>query len=168
MWLLIMLQQEQWLPRYNLAATLVEFMLSITLLAIISINVVPRFFQSMMFKQQVFLQQVMNSLAYIQSVAIGSGCHTGVSISPNIITFNLRQNCTAGAFNQSIFDPSNNSNVFSIMVPSNILISSINFPIYFDANGLSHLMSTGVVIDAIININGYSINVIGNTGLISR
>ena len=142
--------------------------MSITLLAIISISVLPKFFVHTLFKQQIFLQQIINSLAYAQSLAIGSGCHIAITTNASNINFNLRQNCTTGSFNLSVFDPANINNIFALTVPNNIAVSAINFPIYFDNNGLSRSVNNGSIIDAIISVNGNSINITGNTGLITQ
>ncbi len=165
-----MLQLVQWLPRSSklAAASLVELIFAITLIAIIGVSAMPRFLQTSQFKQQVFLQQVINSLAYAQNLAIGTGCHIAVIPNINIITFNLRQNCTSGAFNQAVFDPKNINNLFVVTAPANISIGATNFPIYFDVNGLSHRVSNNAIIDALISINGKIIMITGNTGLISQ
>lgn len=142
--------------------------MSVTLIAIMSISVLPKFFVNTLFKQQIFLQQIVNSLTYAQSLAIGSGCHVAVMATTNNINFNLRQNCTTGAFNLSVFDPTNTNNIFALTVPNNITITTINFPIYFDNYGLSRSVSTNAIIDAIISVNGNSINITGNTGLVTQ
>lgn len=142
--------------------------MSVTLVAIISISVLPRFFINTLFRQQIFLQKIINSLAYAQSLAIGSGCHVAVAATTNNLNFNLRQNCTTGAFNLSVFDPTNTNNILELTVPNNITIAAINFPIYFDNYGLSRSINTNSIIDAIINVNGNIISIIGNTGLITQ
>lgn len=142
--------------------------MSVTLIAIMSISVLPKLFRSTLFQQQIFLQQIANSLTYAQSLAIGSGCHIAVIATTSNINFNLRQNCTTGAFNLSVLDPTNINNIFALSVPNNITISAINFPIYFDNYGLSRSVSTNSIIDAIITVNGNSINITGNTGLIAQ
>ena len=163
-----MLQLAQWLPRRVAATSLVELIFAITLVAIVGVSVMPRFLQTNQFQQQVFLQQVINSLAYAQNLAIGTGCHIAAITSINVITFNLRQNCTSGVFNQVVFDPKNVNNSLVVTAPSNITIGSTNFPIYFDINGLSHRVSNDVVVDALISINGQIISITGATGLISQ
>jgi prepilin-type N-terminal cleavage/methylation domain-containing protein len=154
----------------NKAFTLIELILSVTITAIIAISVVPRFLQTSQFQQQVFTQQAANSLAYAQQLAIGTGCHIAAIASVNTITFNLRQNCTSGSFNYAVFDPKNIGNSLVVTTPYNVTISSINFPIYFDNNGIAYNVNSGTIVNATLNINGFlsqSISVTGATGLIS-
>ncbi len=161
--------QSLLLKPFNLykAFTIIDLIFTITIVGVIGINVVPRFLQASAFNQKVFVQQVINALAYAQNLAIGTGCHIAVNTTYTNITFNLRQNCTAGAFNLSVFDPENINNAFVVTAPYNISITTINFPIYFDTNGLVNSIVTGAATNAILNINSQTISIIGNTGLIS-
>jgi len=151
----------------NKAYTLIELIVSIALVAIISISVIPRFLQTAQFQQQVFLQQLMHSLAYIQNLAIGTGCHISATNNVNTMTFNLRQNCISGAFSQSVFDPQNVNNALVITAPSNVTIVTVNFPIYFDNNGLAYSVSNGAIVNSSVSVNSQSFSITGNTGLIS-
>lgn len=164
-----MLRHNRYGVYYLSAATsLVEVIFSVTLLAIIGINAVAKFFKSSSFQQAVFFQKVLLSLEYIQNLAIGTGCPISVAVvNYNTITFNFRQNCTSGLFNQAILDPKNNNNIFMVVAPADVMISAINLPIYFDPNGLAHNISNNAIVDAIVKLNSQTITITGNTGLIS-
>lgn len=150
------------------AFSLIELIFAIALIAIIGVSAVSRFLRNDQFKQTLFIKQVINSLSYIQNLAISSGCHISVNVTYSSISFNLRQNCTNGVFNQSVFDPKNINNVFVLNAPYNVAIAATNFPIYFDTDGLSRRVSNSSIVDAMLNINGNVIVVTGNTGFIGQ
>jgi prepilin-type N-terminal cleavage/methylation domain-containing protein len=150
------------------AFSLIELIFAIALIAIIGVSAVSRFLRSDQFKQTLFVKQVISSLSYIQNLAISSGCHISVNASYSSISFNLRQNCTTGIFNQSVFDPKNMNNLFVLNAPSNIAIAFTNFPVYFDTDGLARRVSNSSIVDAMLNINGNVIVITGNTGFIGQ
>ena len=153
------------LLKNKLGFTLIELILSILLTALIAKNIVPRFFNTVVFKQNLFLQDITGILFYAQNLATGSGCHISVTLTSTTITLNLRSGCTTGTFTNTVQDPQNIANAYVTTTPTGISMTYSNFPMYFDQNGQGRLVSnynttnssitvTGGGISTIVNING--------------
>lgn len=159
-----------YLQKY-LGFTLIELILTILLTALIAYNVIPKFFSTAIFRQNLFVQNATGALLYAQNLAIGSGCHISVTLTTTTITLNLRNSCTTGTFSSIVQDPSNIATSFVKTVPTGITLTSTNFPLYFDQNGQGRLVSSDNTTNATINVTGGSItttiNIKGNTGKIS-
>lgn len=152
------------------ALSLIELILSILLTALIAYNVVPRFFNAVIFRQNLFVQNATSSLLYAQNLAMGSGCHISVTLTTTTMTLNLRSGCTTGTFTNTVQDPSNIANSFVKTVPTGVTLTNTNFPLYFDQNGQGRLVSTNNTTNATLNVTGSglttTINIKGNTGQI--
>ena len=165
-----MAHNQTFLVKYQSGFTLTELVLAIILVAIISVTVIPIFFSSQIFEQDVFEKQLAISLAYAQNIAVGSGCHISITNTTSDITLNLRSGCTSGSFTNMVQDPANVSVAFVKTVPSDVTITSSNFPIYFDQNGQGRRISNGRTTNASLTITGpdktTTITIRGRTGRI--
>ncbi len=151
--------------------TLIELILAILLTALIAYNVVPRFFNTVVFAQNLFVQQVTGTLLYAQNLAMGSGCHISIATTTTTLKLQLRSGCTTGTFStNSVQDPSNVGIWYTRTVPTGVTITSTNFPMYFDNNGQGRLVSSNNTVNSTITVvrSGLStiVNVKGNTGYI--
>lgn len=155
---------------FALGFTLIELILAILLTALIAYNVVPRFFNLVVFNQNLFLQDATGVLLYAQNLAIGSGCHISVTLTSTTITLNLRSGCTTGTFTNTVQDPQNIANPYVKTTPTKVTMTYSNFPMYFDQNGQGRLVSnynttnssitvTGAGISTTVNINGNNGNI---------
>lgn len=151
--------------------TLIELVTSIVLTAIVAYNVIPKFFNAVIFSQNLFVQNTTSALLYAQNLAMGSGCHISVTATTNTITLNLRSSCTSGNFTNVVQDPNNIANSFIKTAPTGVTLTNTNFPLYFDGSGRGRLVSNNNTTNATINIIGSglttTINIKGNTGQIS-
>lgn len=144
------------------AFTLIELVLAILLTAIVAYNILPRFFNNIIFSQNLFVQNAQSALYYAQNLAMGSGCHISVTPSATQITLNLRSSCTSGTFTITVQDPSNTSNSFVKTAPTGVTMTYNNFPLYFDQNGQGRLVSNNATTNATLTVTGGGISTITN------
>lgn len=162
----MILRNQTTLLHYNKGFTLVELVLTLLLVSILSVLALPKFFSVFSFQAASFYSDLLNTVRYAQKIAVGMGCDVQVSVSTSDLTLITRDSCTSGTFTQDIRDPSSGSNSYTRAAPSNVAISTANFPIYFDRSGRSRLVSDNSISNATITINGRNINIVGETGYV--
>jgi MSHA pilin protein MshC len=143
--------------------TLVELIIVIIIIGIMAVSVMPRLFTLDAYNVAAYNNEVLNSIRYAQKIAIGTGCDVQVSHTSNSLTINMRQGCTAGAFNVNVRDPATNANSYVKQAPSGVLLSSSGFPIRFDRIGRAYNSSSQVV-NLQLQVGSKIIKIIGETG----
>ena len=74
--------------------TLVELITVVVILGILAALAVPRFFDSQVFEERGFFEEVASMLRYAQKIAVGSGCPVRVSITAG--GYDLKQQAASG------------------------------------------------------------------------
>ncbi len=74
--------------------TLVELITVVVILGILAALAVPRFFDSQVFEERGFYEEVAATLRYAQKIAVGSGCPVRVSITAG--GYDLKQQAASG------------------------------------------------------------------------
>ena len=74
--------------------TLVELITVVVILGILAALAVPRFFDSQVFEERGFFEEVAAMLRYAQKIAVGSGCPVRVSITAG--GYDLKQQAASG------------------------------------------------------------------------
>ena len=74
--------------------TLVELITVVVILGILAALAVPRFFDSQVFEERGFFEEVASALRYAQKIAVGSGCPVRVSITAG--GYDLKQQAASG------------------------------------------------------------------------
>jgi MSHA pilin protein MshC len=146
------------------AYTMIELVMVVSIVAILAVNAVPKFLNTISISSGVYYKDVLESIRYAQKVAVGMGCDVQVSYTSTTITLNTRSSCTSGSFTQNIKDPALSGSTFVRTAPSGTTLSSTTFPIYFDRLGQAKNSASGIVSNASITVGGTTINVVGETG----
>jgi MSHA pilin protein MshC len=91
--------------------TMVELVTVIVIIGILAAFAVPRFFDSQVFEERGFYEEVAASLRYGQKIAVGSGCPVRVTITAG--GYDLKQQTVSG----NRCDPADSSWAVSVMLP---------------------------------------------------
>lgn len=156
------MEQQRLLHKANKAYTLIELIVVVVILGLLAVSI-PRYFKTEEYELEMFFQQTLGSIKFAQKIAIGMGCHVQVSATETTVTLKTKENCTTGDFTKDIIDPDTKQVGYEKTAPSDVVIISTNFPIYFDRAGKAHI-NTGDVGDAEMQIDSKVIKIIGETG----
>jgi Tfp pilus assembly protein FimT len=132
----------------------------------------PKFFSTSVYQQQVYYDQLLNSIRYARALAIGTGNHIQVSLTNSSITLQQRvegSSCVTGTTFLPVLDPVTRSSGFVKNAPGAITINfSSNWPIYFNGLGQAFSATNCVVINAAtVNVvGGNTLTVFGETGFV--
>ena len=153
--------------------TLVELVVVITILGIISVFVIPRFFEKGIFDERGFLEQSRASIRYAQKLAIASGCDVRVIFTAGDPgSFNIQQWASCNPTNHATATndlPQADPSLVNVTGPTGVVISAIDF--YFDNIGRPRVVEAANPTSFIagiqnLNIGGSSISIHPQTGYI--
>ena len=152
--------------------TLIELVMIMVIISALVVLAGPKFFSTAVYQRQVYYDQLLNSLRYARTLAVGTGKHIQVSLTNNSITLQQRtegSNCVTGTTFQPILDPATRISGFVKNAPGIVTINfSANWPIYF--NGLGQAFSATnctVITTATVNVvDGNTLTVFGETGFV--
>lgn len=149
--------------------TVIELVTIIAIITILTVYAIPRFFSTLAYNQQMYYDQVLNSLRYARKLAVGAGTHVQVNVTATSIMVRRRiegSNCAAATFGD-ITDPGTTTTGYTKIAPGTVTLNfSANFPIYFDALGQAYTASNCTVIGTatVGVVGGKTATVIGPTG----
>ncbi len=92
--------------------TMVELVTVIVILGILAAYAVPRFFDSQVFEERGFYEEVAAALRYGQKIAVGSGCPVRVTITAS--GYDLKQQAALG----NRCDPADSTWAVAVMMPT--------------------------------------------------
>jgi len=144
--------------------TLIELVLVLVIVSILSVTAIPRFFDALNFSARNFYDETLNSFRYAQKIAIVMGCDVQVATTANSVKLLLRSNCRAGNFTLPLQDPGSGQPFIKI-APSNVTITSVDMPIYFDRVGRAH-KNAGQLTNSSLVLAGKTISIIAETGFV--
>jgi MSHA pilin protein MshC len=120
--------------------TLVELIMTLVIMSILSLNVIPRFFQLNEYQEKAFFDDTLGALRYAQKLAIATACNVRVNIANNQYALHRpkavdRSQCRstdATHFTQVVLHPGSSGQSY---VGSQAGISVTDTVLYFDALG---------------------------------
>ncbi len=154
-----------------LGFTMIELVMTMVIISALMILAGPRFFTTSTYQQQVYYDEVLNSLRFARTLAIGTGNHIQVTLTSSSITLQRRvegSNCTSPTF-QPIEDPGTRTSGFVKTAPGVVTLNfSTNWPLYF--NGLGQVFTASncneITTATVSIIGGNTVTVFGETGFI--
>lgn len=155
----------------SLGFTVIELVMVLVIISSFIILAGPRYFSTTPYNQQVFYDEVLNSVRYARKLAIGHNAHIQVSLTSNSITLQQRvegSSCTVGTKLLPIIDPATHRVGYVKTLQGNVSITfSSNWPLYFNGLGQALKASNCTVIntDTISLVGGNTIKVFGETGV---
>jgi MSHA pilin protein MshC len=139
--------------------TLIELIVTLVLISLLAVVVIPRLFDSSIFRSWAFYEEIVNAARYGQKLAVASGCAVELSISSGGFALHQRQSCSGGSFNRTVPRPSG-SGAFTAATPSDVGLSATAATVVFD--GLGRATPGGVT----ISVDGRSFTISGESGYV--
>ncbi len=152
--------------------TLIEMVMTLVIISILSVTALPRFFSTLTFQKSVYSAEILNTLRYARKLAVASGSHIQVTLTPTSIILQRRiegPNCTTGTGFFPISDPADRSGTYVKQAPGAVSLTFTgNWPLYFDALGQATQASNCTVINnaTVSIVGGDTVTVIGVTGFV--
>ncbi|MDP2179503.1 type II secretion system protein [Methylicorpusculum sp.] len=120
--------------------TLVELIMTLVIMSILSLNVIPRFFQLNEYQEKAFFDDTLGAVRYAQKLAIATACNVQVSIVNNQYALHRpdagdRSQCRStdsSHFTQTVFHPGSSGQSYTGSQPGMNVSDTV---IYFDALG---------------------------------
>lgn len=139
--------------------TIVELVVVIVLLGILSVTVLPRFFDISGYRDRAAYDELASALRYAQKLAVASGCEVQVALSAN--SYALQQHatdCSSGAF-ADISNHPVTTGAFSDVALTPSLGNCIFDPMGRCTDGTDP-------VDVTVGVGGRTISVVGETGYV--
>ncbi len=145
--------------------TVTELVVVISLLAILGAVAAPRFFDTTAAEERFFADEVRAALSHAQKRAVATGCEVRITLAGSGYELLQRVSCTSGAFTRPVPHPAGTAPGYSGAPPSGVTLTSSASPVFFDALGRA-LDGGGGVLDVTVTIGSFTINAVGETGLV--
>ncbi len=151
--------------------TLVELVLTITILAILAAVGLPKFFGQDTFEERFFHDDLISAARYAQRLATGSGCVVRLSVSGSGFSLVQDSNCdlSSPSYTLTVNRPSDSEAFSNVDVPTNLTITSSDSAFYFlpsggavDGTGTS-VGNASITLDSSSGVDR-TINIAGDTG----
>jgi len=142
------------------AFTLVELVMVITILGVVSIFVLPRFFSKDSFEQRFFVDELISAIKYSQKSAVASGCLTQLRFLSGSYTIHQDRNCfddtvSTADFVNEVWDPGTFEFGYTRTIDTSLVsVTSTENIIIFDARGRPLTSSLAIAPDITIDITG--------------
>ncbi|HAQ50857.1 MAG TPA: hypothetical protein DCR13_04840 [Gammaproteobacteria bacterium] len=145
--------------------TLVELILVISLLSILAVIGLPKFFEPSSFKIKAAQDLTINTLRYAQKLANATNCQTQFQSAENgqWIKIMMQQTCNQGDFTRTVYNPGTLEPHFSIYLQGLSLVMTPNGPITFFPEGY---ILTSDRSPPVLSIAGKSFTISPQTGFI--
>lgn len=151
------------------AFTLIELVLIISLIGILTAVAAPRISNNKT-DQLFFSEEIYTTLRYARKVAMNSQCSVAVLFSSTTITLNREANCDgAGGFTENVAEPLSDADQYELKIPEGVTVNrtpSNNF--YFNQIGQVRSVDDQAIMDVLLEVEGATITVVGNTGVIHQ
>jgi prepilin-type N-terminal cleavage/methylation domain-containing protein len=150
--------------------TLIELVLVLMVIAILSAAAASKFSSVSTFNNQLYHDQVLNSIRYAQKLAVGMSTHIQVDLTSNTIQLRIRQeggSCGSGTTFLPVFDPASGTYGYLKTAPTGTTIAAgAGWPIFFNSLGQAVQVSNCSTIanTYTLTAGGIGITVIGQTG----
>lgn len=145
--------------------SLVELVVTISILGLIAGIGAPRMFGRSGFDDRIARDRLAGSLRYAQRLALATGCEVRVQLTGSQWQLDQRASCTTGAFTQPVVDPSDGSPSYQAAAAGNVVVTSSSNPLIFDSRGRS-VDGSGTLISVNLSTGARTIQVIGETGYV--
>ncbi|MCP4413002.1 MAG: prepilin-type N-terminal cleavage/methylation domain-containing protein [Gammaproteobacteria bacterium] len=153
--------------------TLVELVLTITILGILAAVSLPKFFDQGTFDERFFHDDLISAARYAQRLSTGSGCAVRLSVSGAGFSMVQDNNCnlSSPSYTLTVNRPSDSEVFSNAEVPSGLTINSSKAEYYFLPSG-EVVDGTGTSVgDATISLDSLTttnrtINIVGDTGYV--
>ncbi len=152
---------------FHRGITLVELVVTLSILGILAAVAMPRFFTTSRFAEMGHADAVLSALRYAQRAAVTSGCDTRVRVGADGFDLWLRAaGCHSGDFTRALSRPGGTHWAGSTPVG----VRSGVLDLYFDGAGVPHLTASGDPLDGArtVNIGGQVLRVEPVTGFAHR
>ena len=132
--------------------TLVELILTITILGVISLIAIPKFFDQATFDERFYYDDLLAASRYASKLAIGSGCAVRLSVSGTGYSLAQDSNCDFSApnYNLNVLRPDDSAVYANTDVPPSLTITTdqttiIFWPNHQVVNGSGSAISTATI-----------------------
>ncbi len=119
--------------------TLVELVLMMLIVSVVSLTAAPLFFSLSTYNQQVYQDEVMNTIRYARKLAVATSGSIQVIVDDHSIALKNRtegSSCNSGTSLADIIDPVSNAAGYLRIAPNHAtLVYSADWPIYFNSLG---------------------------------
>ncbi len=151
------------------AFTLIELVLIISLIGILTVVAAPRISNNKT-DQLFFSEEIYSTLRYARKVAMNSQCSVAVLFSSTTITLNREADCDgSGGFTESVFEPLSDADHYELQIPEGVTIARTpNDNFYFNDIGQVRSVDSNTITDVALEVEGATITVVGNTGVITK
>ena len=105
---------------------MVEFICSMGIIVILAISVAPKFFSTTAYNQQVYYDEIINSIRYARKLAVAQGTHIQVNVNANSLSLQQRiegSSCNIDTKFLPITDPMMNTKGYIKLIPGNVAVS---------------------------------------------
>lgn len=147
-------------PRSRAAAagfTMVELVLTLVVLGILSIVVLPRFFDATEFRARGYFDETLSAARHGQKLAVASGCPVRLDVTAAEYGLYQRTGCLTGTFTLAVSHPAR-AGGYTAAPPSGVTLSGA--AIEFQPSG----SSTG----GSVTVNTRSFTVVAATGYVRQ
>ena len=136
--------------------TLVELILTITILGVISFIALPKFFDQSTFDARFFYDDLLGASRYASKLAIGSGCAVRLSVSGAGYSLTQDSNCNFASpnYNLNVLRPDDTVVYANSDVPSSLTITTDEATIIFWPNHQVVDGSGSAISSATIQLSG--------------
>ena len=151
--------------------TLVELVLTITIIGVISFLALPKFFNQSTFDERFFYDDLLAASRYASKLAIGSGCAVRLSVSGSGYSLDQDSNCdyTTPNYNLTVPRPDDTAAYANTDVPASVTITTNEATIIFWPNHQVVDGAGSAITTAVIQLSGEinrQITIYGGSGYV--
>lgn len=144
--------------------TVVELVVTISIVAVLAAVAIPRFADQQGFKERGLYDEALSAARYAQKFAVATGCEVQFSVAGNAYVLNQRAtDCTTGLFTRGVVHPGTGAASFAgpPSAGSGITFTMTTGTVVFDALGKTSDGTTRTV-----TVGSRTFQVVGATGFV--